>query len=438
VKSFRLLIAVTVLLIVALFSGWFGLHSFIRSETFREWISKRVSRSLHVDGHFAPLTWEGSSFKSAGFSAVGSPSSKLRSLQVSNLSANLDLWQLVKGAWVIRYVNAEKVDAVAGKTSTGPIAKPTKQPHISLLPNFLPSELRIEQVYIASANLHWETNRGDRGQFVGTKLTANRKGPDQWEVVAIGGNVQHAAYPLLQLDQAHASVGKDSIVIHDAKALAGRGEISMTGNISLGRQLNARLSSDFSGIDASQALPPDWHIGGKASGQLVYSGDLDRFEHGEVTGTVKITGAAIDMTNFFATLHQLTKFGGLNDVRIDSIEAHLRYQQHQLELSQIHASYQDQIRVEGAGSITPDHLDGRLLIGLSPKILGWIPGAEEKVFTEQRDGLRWTTVNISGTPDQPKEDLTKRLIAAFRDKMTREFKGEARDAVKSLLDMFHQ
>jgi hypothetical protein len=47
-------------------------------------------------------------------------------------------------------------------------------------------------------------------------------------------------------------------------------------------------------------------------------------------------------------------------------------------------------------------------------------------------------VNISGTPDQPKEDLTKRLISAFRDKMTKEFKGQAKDAVKSLLDMFHQ
>jgi hypothetical protein len=94
--------------------------------------------------------------------------------------------------------------------------------------------------------------------------------------------------------------------------------------------------------------------------------------------------------------------------------------------------------VEGAGSITPDRLDGNLLVGLSPKILGWIPGAQDKVFVEERDGLRWTKVNISGTPTQPKEDLTKRLISAFRDKITKEFKGQTKDAVKSLLDMLHQ
>lgn len=440
-KSFRILILVAILIVVVFFSGWFGLHSFIRSDSFRDWLGKRVSRSLHVDGRFEPLTWEGSSFRSGGFSAVGNSKSKLRSLQITNLSANVDWWQLLKGAWVIDHINAEKLDMVVGRKSadtTGSAVKPIKQPQSANLPNFLPSELRIEQLYVASANLGWETNHGDSGQFVGTKVTVTRKGPDQWDVMASGGTARHAAYPEMQIDHVHASVSKDSILIRDAKALAGSGEIQIAGNVSIGRQLNAQFSSDFSGLDASQVLPAEWHIGGRASGQLGYTGDLDRFEHGEVAGSIKIVGAAFDMTNLFSTLHQLAKFGGLNDVRIDSIETHLRYKEHQLELSDIRASYQDQIRVEGAGSITPDRLNGSLLVGLSPKILGWIPGAEEKVFTEQRDGLHWTSVNISGTPDQPKEDLTKRLITAFRDKMTKEFKGEAKDAVKSLLDMFHQ
>jgi hypothetical protein len=173
------------------------------------------------------------------------------------------------------------------------------------------------------------------------------------------------------------------------------------------------------------------------SGHLVYKGDLDRFEHGEVSGSVKISGAAIDLTDLFGTLHQLAKFGGVSDVRLDSIATDIRYQERSTQFSNFHASYQDQIRVEGSGSIGPDHVDCNLLVGLSPKILGWIPGAEERVFTDEKDGLRWTTVRISGTPDQPKEDLTKRLVSAFRDKMTKEFKGQAKDAIKSLLDMFH-
>ena len=441
-KSLRVLILVSALLILAIFSGWFALYSFIRSDSFREWLGKKVSHTLRVDGHFEPLTWEGSTFRSAGFTAIGTPKSKLRSIHIANISAHFDWRQLLKGQWVVDHVSAEKIEALVGKKpakTPSPATGPITQPSALNLPNLPVSEFRIEQLYVASADLHWETSHGDVGQFVGTKLTATRKALDQWDVAAIGGNARHAAYPPVQVDYVHAAVSQDSVVIRDAKALVpGGGEIQSVGKVSMGQQLNAQFTVDFSNLDANQALPAEWRFGGKSSGHLVYTGDLDRFEHGEVTGSIKIAGAAIDMTNLFVTLHQLAKFGGLNDVRIDSIETNLKYHEHELELSDLRASYQDQIRIEGEGIITPDRLDGNLLIGLSPKILGWIPGAQERVFTEERDGLRWTKVNISGTPDQPKEDLTKRLINAFRDKMTKEFKGQAKDAVKSLLDMFHQ
>jgi hypothetical protein len=442
VKSIRLLILVTVLLLLAFFSGWFGLRLFIQSDQFRGWLSKKVSHSLRVDGYFEPLAWEGSSFKSAGFSATGNPKSKLRSVRVTNLSAHFDWWQLLKGQWVIDHISAEKVEAVLGKKppeTTPPSVDASKQTRTSDLLHFLPSEFRIEQLYVASADLHWESSNGESGQLVGTRVTAVRRGPDQWDLTAIGGTAQHAAYPPMQLGHVHAALSQDSILIRDAKALIpGGGELQIVGKISTERPLNAQFTFDFSDLQANQVLPPDWHLGGKVSGHLVYTGALDRFEHGGVTGSVKITGAAFDMANFFPTFHQLAKFGGLNDVRIDSVEAHLKYQEHQLELSDVRAGYQDQIRVEGAGTVTPDTLDGNLLVGLSPRILGWIPGAEEKVFIEQKDGLHWTRVHISGSPHEPKEDLTKRLVSAFRDKMAKEFKGEAKDAVKSLLDMLHQ
>ncbi|MBV9105887.1 MAG: hypothetical protein JO313_07660 [Verrucomicrobia bacterium] len=441
-KSFRLLILVSALLVLVFFSGWFALYSFIRSDSFREWLSKKVSHTLRVDGFFEPLNWEGSTFRSAGFTATGTPKSKLRSIHITNISAHFDWRQLLKGTWAVDHVSAEEIEALVGKNpaeTPAPANGPTTQPSALKLPDFLPSAFRIEQLYVGSANLHWETNHGDLGQFVGTKVTATRRGPDEWDVAAVGGNARHSAYPPLQIDYIHAALSENSIAIREAKALVpGGGEIQLAGKVFTGRQLNAEFAADFSNLDANQALPPEWHIGGKSSGHLVYAGDLDRFEHGQVTGSIKIAGAAIDMTNLFVTLHELAKFGGLKDVRIDSIETHLKYHEHELELSDFRASYQDQIRVEGAGVIRPNRLDGSLLIGLSPKILGWIPGAQERVFIDERDGLRWAKVNISGTPDQPKEDLTRRLISAFRDKMTQEFRGQAKDAVKSLLDMFHQ
>jgi hypothetical protein len=70
-------------------------------------------------------------------------------------------------------------------------------------------------------------------------------------------------------------------------------------------------------------------------------------------------------------------------------------------------------------------------------MLDWIPGAAEKVFTEDREGLRWTTMRLTGSPTDPKEDLSKRLRDAARDKIEKEFKANPKDALKSLLDMLH-
>jgi hypothetical protein len=436
----RLLILFGALLILIFFGSWIGLHFFVQGDSFRDWLAKKVSRSIRADGQFEPLTWEGSNFRSAGFSAIGNPKSKFRSLKITNISAHIDWRQLLKGHFVLDYVNAEKIEAEVGRgAAENPSPQPTHRPPAFKFADFLPSEVRIDHFYVADANLRWQTNRGDTGQYTGAKIRGGQGQPDLWDIEVIGGKVQHAAYPVIEIEGAHGTISRESIVIQDATgALAGGAAIEIKGNIAIARQLNAVLSADVTDIDTHTVLPPAWKVGGKMSGHLVYKGDLDRFEHGAVTGSGKISGAAIDLADVFGTLHQLAKFGGLNDVQLDSIASDVQYQDGNAHFSNFHASYQDQIRVEGEGSIGTNHIDANLLLGLSPKVLGWIPGAEERVFTDQKDGLRWTTVRISGTPEQPKEDLTKRLVAAFRDKMTKEFKGQAKDAIKSLLDMFHK
>jgi len=435
----RLLILLGAILILLFFSTWIGIHFLVHGDLFRAWLSKKVSRSLHADGRLEPLTWEGSNFRSAGFSATGNPKSKLRSLKVTNISAHIDWHQLLKGQFVIDHLNAEKIEAVVGKGLSQPSAEPTHRAPGFKFSDLLPSRVRVDYFFVGDANLHWQTTLGDSGQFTGTKVTATQRQPDQWDVEAIGGKAQHAAYPVMEVQRAHGTVNRESIVIQDAQAaLPGGTSIQLAGNIDIAKQLNATLTANFANLDTNAVFPVAWRFGGKMSGHLVYKGDLDRFEHGEVTGSVKISGAAIDLANVFGTLHQLARFGGLNDVQLDSIATDIRYQERNTQFSNFQASYQDQIRLEGTGSMGPGHIDANLLLGLSPKILGWIPGAEERVFTDQKDGLRWTPVRISGTPEQPKEDLTKRLVSAFRDKMTNEFKGQAKDAIKSLLELLHK
>jgi len=53
-----------------------------------------------------------------------------------------------------------------------------------------------------------------------------------------------------------------------------------------------------------------------------------------------------------------------------------------------------------------------LQVGVNPESVKIISGTIEKVFTEKRDGLAWTTVTIGGTTDKVTEDLSSRFISA--------------------------
>ena len=58
-------------------------------------------------------------------------------------------------------------------------------------------------------------------------------------------------------------------------------------------------------------------------------------------------------------------------------------------------------------------LHGALRLGLTRQYLDWLPNPEE-VFNRQRGGYLWTTVHLSGTIDEPKQDLSPRIVELFK------------------------
>jgi hypothetical protein len=440
VKKSRILIVTALVLVIVLVSGWLGVRSFVQGDNFRQWLSKKVSQSLHVDGQFESLTWEGSSFSSPKFSAIGAGGSKLTSLQLTDVSAHFDFWQIFKWRWVIDRVSVNQVDAVVGKRPTQLAhAKSSGRVEGVKLPKFLPSDLVIGHIYLPLVNLHWETHQGQTGEWLGASIDAEAGGKDRWEIKATGGMVRHAAFPQLKINDGEASVSHDWIAIHDldAQVMSG-GDLRLKGDIATGHVLNANFGCDFSNLDVARFSPGDWHLTGKSAGHMDYTGDLNQFDKGRFNGSLQIANATIDLSPLLGRVRQLIRLGGLDQVRVDTISVNLDYQNQQGQFSNLLAVYQDEVRLQGSGSFGPERLDATIQIGLAPSVLVWIPGSSDQVFTEDRDGLRWTSAKISGTPEKPKEDLSKRLLGAVQNKMSNEFKNNAKDAAKALLDLFRQ
>jgi len=65
------------------------------------------------------------------------------------------------------------------------------------------------------------------------------------------------------------------------------------------------------------------------------------------------------------------------------------------------------------GSLVVDgegRLSGEVLAGASAQLLTWLPDATKTVFGVERDGLHWAKVNLSGTLDDPVQDLGKQVL----------------------------
>jgi hypothetical protein len=71
-------------------------------------------------------------------------------------------------------------------------------------------------------------------------------------------------------------------------------------------------------------------------------------------------------------------------------------------------------RIEGEVSVKRRLLRGTIKLGLTREYLDWLPNAEE-VFSRRSGGYLWADVRLSGTIDEPRQDLSQRIIELFKE-----------------------
>jgi hypothetical protein len=429
----RYFVIITTIVLLGLIAG-FATAAVFRSNNFREWMSHKVSRSLGADGYFEPITWSGTSFHSAGFHAAGGPKSKLINLHATNISAHLRWPDLFLGRCVIDHLSVDHLDVALGKKPKI-AAVPTRAKTEGFHWPSLNIDFRISELSVKQVDLHWSKDERVQGTLSGSQATALQNRNGGWTFNVTGGELSQAAFLPITLVMADGTANAQTINVREAKFQASQGgTIRLHGSIEIRNQLFAKLQADFADLDLSSISPRIIQEQGFATGTANYSGNLDRFEDGEGSGEILLTKVKLDLSGLFGKFRPFLKAGGLADVPLDQVGAKLKYSDHGLTISDLHANQGDEIRINGSGTIQRNQLDGDLQVGVSSHILDPIPGVSEKVFSEKRDGLRWTPVKLSGTIRQPREDLSQRLVAAIESQLSNELKNQAKEAAKSLLD----
>jgi hypothetical protein len=84
-----------------------------------------------------------------------------------------------------------------------------------------------------------------------------------------------------------------------------------------------------------------------------------------------------------------------------------------VQIKQMDVEAEGVFRLQGTAAISKKTLSGELQLGVTPEYLEWLPKAQ-RIFTRQRDGYLWTTVQLGGTMDDPQEDLSPRVAELLK------------------------
>jgi len=165
------------------------------------------------------------------------------------------------------------------------------------------------------------------------------------------------------------------------------------------------------GIDCGKLLSENWAK--RATGTVVSDFKLEGTSGGpQARGSLVVENAVITALPVLDALAAYADTRRFRVLSLDEARADWRWKDGETTLGKLVLASEGLVRLEGDLVIRGNQLDGIFRLGLAPGTLASIPGAETDVFLPGEKGLLWTTLRITGTVDDPKEDLTDRLIAA--------------------------
>jgi len=415
---------VVVLLVVACgfaVNAW--VHGWLRGPEFRALVESQTGRALGGDATLAPLVWSGPSIFSPELNLTGNAGKPIASLQAQQIRADVNWRAALSGSWHVRRIDITRLDlSIQSAPQTPPGAALAAEATAieetvrakAALPSWLPSRFELDEVAVQDAN----ASLGVAGNIRNTVLTVKPEGAG-WIFDARGGKYDP---PLilesLEIDHLRVRLQQGVVYLTDAALRSsGAGRISANGEIG-GHVQPYDIRLTWQNIDSADLLDSTWED--KLTGLV----------SGETTITPAPTGGTTAKGKFFLTDGTLT--GMPLQVEIARFTRSPQFQRmpvHELssdfvtngtvtEFSNFVIESKGLLRMEGAGRLGPDSaLAGTFRIGVTRQTLQWLPGSQEKVFVESRDGYLWTTIQIGGTLDTPTEDLSSRLAVAMGEQV---------------------
>lgn len=404
------------LVIVAGVAGFFSplLTRYVEGDAFRVAMEEETAKGLHFpQAHYAPIRRTGALTARSDSFEAGNGQKAMKSLDAQGITAKFSPCGLFLRQWRFTDVHVQSGDVEIQIYEANPAAVPPR----SWFAIFLPNRVYLQKIESEQANITWRF-RGERAGFFGTHLLITPNGSD-FDYVATGGRLKMAAVPDLDLRRTHLLITKTLLTLYDldlASDSQSDESIRAQGHAGLGQDRNVDAQANFSSVPIRQWLPATWkdRLKGSAFGDVHWTGKNPKLESSSGDGSLRIQNGRVDDVPLLNKLAELAQKKSFERLDLNECSLGFAWRYPDIDIKNINVEEKGKFRMEGEISIKRGVLRGTIKLGLTRAYLDWLPNPEE-VFNQRSDGYLWTHVHLSGTIDEPRQDLSQRIIELFKE-----------------------
>ena len=412
----KILAIVAVILVVAVAGGYLWLRSYLQSEAFRKFLAAELGDAAKVEAVFEPFRWDGLAVSTEGLDAEGEE--LVSSIHAERISTEVGFGGVTRGVWEVMATRIHKLEV--GLDFTKEREKEDREDDGAEKDEgkeknkgWVPRDVELESVEISDFSLLAKTKAGSAAAVGMGVFLVPDGGEDSYKVSIDGGHLKTSVdwLPPLGIDRLEGRYSDGDAYVTDVEVSAwSNGRIAGAGEWDADSEAYS-FEGNATGLRCEDVLDETWSrklqgdvesgfLVSNLGGEFAASGDL-KIQNGVLTAmpVLDILAAYAD-TRRFRTLQ-------LSEARTD-----WSYSEGVTTLSKLVMSSEGLLRLEGDVTIDGEELDGRLRLGIVPGLLANLPGAERDVFRPGERGMLWAPVHITGTLDDPEEDLSERLIIA--------------------------
>jgi hypothetical protein len=388
------------------------LTRYVESESFREELDKQTSKGLHFQGRYKPIQRTGFlTAKTEGFTGIDGVKA-FKSMSTGEVDAKFNPWGIFLRRWQLDYVRIPSGTVEIQTYEPKPESKPPK-PWYSV---FLPDRVYLEKVVCDEADVTWRLRERKAGLFK-TRLLITPYGRD-FEYRANGGMMKTGMAPDLALLQVHMVVTKELLTLYELELAPdpkSEGRIRVKGQAGMKENKSLSAEMNFSGIPVDPWIPKAWAglFRGVASGNVTWNGRDMTLETSSGRGAFRIEGGRVSGVAFLDEAAVLTGRKSIEQIKLSRCSLEFEWQYPRVKIKHIEVKAEGAFRIQGTVLVDKGSLEGSLQFGATRKYLEWLPRAEE-IFSRERDGYLWTTVNLAGSLQNPKEDLSPRVAELLK------------------------